>query len=324
MDYRYLMNLERPPVLIIAFKRAANVREIFRICKENGVRKIFVAVDGPRSAKDATEIEEVRQEIVKATTDPFFEIKFSFRSQNAGCSASVLSACDWFFSMVDFGIVLEDDCLPSSGFFDFVEYSRTVFEVNPLLSVACGSQLLEVEEDVSTWFLSKYAFHWGWATTSIAWRKSLDYALNYSPVNFRSVFNIRPADSFWLAGARRAFFGYADVWDAIFANQLISQDLFVLLPRKNLITNNGNDAHATHTGFNDIDTSRQVFDFETPISNPKLSSDFDKRVQDDYFKIRIHHIFSTKFTFFLDKLIPGRRKVEILPIRFEKSRIQLN
>jgi hypothetical protein len=324
MDYRYLMNLERPPLLIIAFKRAANVREIFRICKENGIRKIFVVVDGPRSERDGPEIEQVRQEVLNVTQDPFFEIEFRFRSQNVGCSASVLAACDWFFSMVDFGIILEDDCLPSPGFFDFVEYSRTVFVDNPRLSVACGSQLLEVEEEAQTWFLSQYPFHWGWATTSISWRKSLDYALNYSPPKFRSLVSLKPDESFWLSGARRAFWGYADVWDAIFANQIISQDLLVLLPRKNLILNNGNDAHATHTGANDVDTSRQIFDFKAPLSNPKPSSDFDKRIRDDYFKIGTRHIFSTKFTFFLDKLIRGRRKVESLPVRFEKSRLQSN
>lgn len=324
MDYCYLMNRDRPPVLIIAFKRAENVREILRICKENGIREIYVAVDGPRSQIDVLEIEDVRHVVVNAAKDPFFKIEFRFRSWNVGCSASVLTACDWFFSIVDFGIILEDDCLPSPGFFDFVESSKTLFDSNPRLSVACGSQLLDFEEDVPAWFLSQYPFHWGWATTSVAWKKSLEYALNYSPAKFRNLFNIKPDKSFWTAGARRAFFGYADVWDAIFATHIISENLLVLLPRRNLIINNGNDTHATHTGTNQIDTSRQVFDFRIPISNPKLSSDFERRVRDEYFKIGIRHIFSTKFTLALDTLIPSRRKVEELPIRFEKSRLDLN
>jgi hypothetical protein len=301
------------PVLIVAFKRAENVREILRLCKLNGIRSVYVVVDGPRSTEDVNEVKSVHFEVLNAIKDDFFQIKHFFRDSNVGCSASVVSACDWFFSEVEYGAVLEDDCLPSKGFFTFVDLARGELFNNPKIALACGTQLLSRPGDYSdSWILSRYAFHWGWSSTSESWFKSMSYLVENPPQLKEYIRSLRsPEYAYWFAGARRAFQGYADVWDSLISNYLFMNQLFVLLPTMNLVSNLGDDQFATHTAGNKVDTKRETCSFILPSKKPDYVVSYDVKAKITYFKIRSRHIFTTTITFFRDyiglspKLVPS-------------------
>lgn len=311
------------PVLIVAFKRADNVRELLRLCKLNGVHSVYVVVDGPRSTEDVPAIISVRSEVLAAVQDDFFTITYYFRESNVGCSASVISACDWFFSQVEYGAVLEDDCIPSNGFFTFVKMARKQLISNPKIALACGTQLISTERDYSdSWLLSRYAFHWGWCSTSESWFKSMLHLLE-NPPKFRAyLLSLRsPENSYWFAGARRAFQGYADVWDSLISNYIFREQLLVLLPTINLVSNVGNDRFATHTAENNIDTMRESFQFDLPINPPIYSSSYDRKVKNEYFKIKPRHVLTTNITFLFDLMFLTRKKVLSFNERRDKARL---
>jgi hypothetical protein len=317
------MSQSTAPVLIVAFKRAENVREILRICKLNGVHTVYVVVDGPRTIEDDYSINNVRSVVLEAAKDDFFTIRHYFRDSNVGCSASVVSACDWFFSQVDYGAILEDDCLPSDGFFTFVNLAKKELICNPKIALGCGTQLLIDQEKYSdSWILSRYAFHWGWCSTSDSWFKSMSYLMKHPPRFKDHFFSLRsPENIYWFAGARRAFQGYSDVWDALISNYLYKERLFVLLPTMNLVTNLGNDRFATHTAGNRVDTMREVHPFVTPNEEPKYLNSFDQIAKEAYFKIKFRHILTTTVTLLHDYITFSRKKVSSLTERRSKAKL---
>jgi hypothetical protein len=305
------MSETNAPVLIVAFKRADNVRELLRLCKHNGVHTVYVVVDGPRSTEDEQAVNSVRSEVLAAVKDEFFTLTYFFRVSNVGCSASVVSACDWFFSQVEYGAVLEDDCIPSDGFFTFVKMARKQLISNPKIALACGTQLISTDEDYSdSWMLSRYAFHWGWCSTSESWFKSMLHLMENPPKFKECLLSLRsPENAYWFAGAKRAYQGYADVWDALISNYLFRERLFVLLPTINLVSNLGNDQFATHTAENNIDTWREAFQFVLPTNPPIYSSSYDRKVKNEYFKIKPRHVLTTNITFLCDLIFLTRKKV---------------
>ena len=71
----------------------------------------------------------------------------------------------WFFNNVDQGIVLEDDCIPSSAFFDYVEYMLSAYRDDNRVATIAGRR------DVCDFGLGNIAFSskffcWGWASWS--------------------------------------------------------------------------------------------------------------------------------------------------------------
>ncbi|MDR3273025.1 MAG: nucleotide-diphospho-sugar transferase, partial [Flavobacteriaceae bacterium] len=78
-----------------------------------------MAADGPRKNKPG-EIELCQQtrNVIKQI-DWDCELKTLFREENLGCGKAISSAITWFFTYVEQGIILEDDCLPHPDFFPY-------------------------------------------------------------------------------------------------------------------------------------------------------------------------------------------------------------
>ena len=120
-----------PPVLFVAFNRPAEtVRVLNRILEANPV-KLYIAADGPRShvPTDHANCQETRREILRLIgTRPCATL---FREKNLGCREAVSSAITWFFEHEERGIILEDDCMPQTAFFDYMKWAFCLLYTSP-------------------------------------------------------------------------------------------------------------------------------------------------------------------------------------------------
>ena len=84
-------------------------------------KQLYISADGARenNENDTKNCEEVRNIITNINWD--CDVKYLIRDENWGCKNAVSDAISWFFSNVDQGIILEDDCLPNQSFFTFCE-----------------------------------------------------------------------------------------------------------------------------------------------------------------------------------------------------------
>src|SRR5688572_28944151 len=107
------------PILFLVFNRPDSTKLVFEQIRAVKPRHLFIAADGPGETKEGeknlcAEVREIVQKI-----DWTCEVKHLFREKNLGCGKAVSGAIDWFFTHVDEGIILEDDCLPVASFFNF-------------------------------------------------------------------------------------------------------------------------------------------------------------------------------------------------------------
>lgn len=311
---------EHIPVLIIAFNRPLGIQLILEQLRIAGIRKVYIAVDGPRNDSDIRNTTETRDMVLRYSSDKEFDINFIFREKNAGCAVSVISSIDWFFSFEKFGIILEDDCVPAVDFFDFVTSVSQDFDSDENLWMICGSQFVPPTLTLQQPYLSMYPLVWGWATSKHKWHSMKKEILteNQSSINISSVSKFENA--FWRAGRRRGLLGFTDIWDTILVQRMLAQNKQVILPGSNLISNIGNDSVAANVDLNSKWTNiaySQLVPFHGQLKN-NLNADLWLRR--NVYRIKMRHLFTTKITYLLDLIVGSRQKAPPLTVRWDLNR----
>lgn len=195
----------KTPVLLIGFNRPDTTQRVFSAVREAKPTRLYFAVDGPRPGY-ASDLENCA--IVRALADQVdwpCELRTLFRTENVGCRAGVVGAIDWMFESESAGIILEDDCVPVSGFFDFCDTLLPQFAENELVAQISGSSFAPMVPEES-YFYTKYADIWGWATWRRAWRQ-LDLGMTDWP---------QWRDAGGLAALPGASAGFVAYWTRIF------------------------------------------------------------------------------------------------------------
>jgi len=310
------------PVLLIAYRRSENTLNIISRCIEYGATNIYVVIDGSKGI-DPTESRDItatRVAVESAQKKFPGRITLHVRTQNVGCAASVLSACDWFFTHEEFGIILEDDCIPSSGFFTLVSSAKTIINQIPDVWLVCGTQFAPKELMRKPWILSSYALIWGWGTSREKWRDIRQALLSEEPTLIKSTSSPTEFD-YWKAGSRRAREGFVDVWDTVLLYQMIKRNALAILPKVSQVSNVGNDAAATHTIETTQWLNRMTEDFEVPSMPPERCEKTDKWLRKYFYKISLRHRVSTKITFLRDLLVGHPSSERTLIARWMKAEI---
>ena len=291
--------------LVIAYQRPDNVERILSEVVSAGIKEIFVSLDYPKipNVESLQRRDEIIKIVRRLSLDPTLRVNLSVFSQNVGCGVAVTTACDWFFNSVGLGIVLEDDCIPTPGFFTYMQFALQQLEFTSDVYVASGTRLHPSIEDETQWELNTFPIFWGWGSSADKWksissqmRKPLPPFKRYpKPFSVRSVY--------WRAGSRRVREGYVDTWDTIISELFHRLSLRNISPSESLVKNVGNDKHATHemSHLQSLPTASQFF--LKPSVEPLFSSVNNKICGRYLYNYRLRHIFTTALTRFLDRTI---------------------
>jgi len=158
------------PILFLIFNRPNLTKQVFEKIRAAKPEYLYVSADGPRvhKSEDVDLCAQTRQ-IVQEGIDWPCEVKYLFRNENLGCGLAVSGAIDWFFEHVECGIILEDDCLPSSSFFSFCEEMLIKYADVENIGAVSGTNFFNSISGSDSYAFSKYGGVWGWATWKRAW-----------------------------------------------------------------------------------------------------------------------------------------------------------
>ena len=164
--------MSKLPILFLIFNRPETTRRVFEAIRAYRPERLFVAADGPRyQLEGETERCMLAREAALRIDWPC-EINTRLLSQNLGCRKAVSSAVDWFFSQVNEGAVLEDDCLPCPGFFCFAEKMLEHFRDDDRVMHVSGVNFQSGKRRGNAdGFFSTIPHIWGWASWKRAWKQ---------------------------------------------------------------------------------------------------------------------------------------------------------
>ncbi len=260
------------PVLLTAWNRPKETAQVLQALRAVGPIRLFAAVDGPRGDIDSEAVREVRTLLTRAKSwCPALETNFA--DKNLGCRHGMERAISWFFDNVDEGIILEDDCVPSTDFLRFATECLERYRDDPKVMHVSGdcSMPVSIEQDWSYCFI-RYPHSWGWATWRTAWQKyDSDMSFWDAVVAGGQVVDVFPHEEergVWAPiFSRLSKENCPDSWAWRWAASCIVQGGLAVQPLTNLITNIGFDENATHTK---RVTSRSCFPREViyPLTHP--------------------------------------------------------
>lgn len=238
---------------MLGYNRPQLLSRVLSAVSEAPVSELYVWLDGPNSLSEDDERKCAESRNLVASLELDIPVHYRFGKTNRGCRASVSSGISWFFSCVDAGIILEDDCLPSPGFFTFADEMLSEYSDDPQVLTISGHQRLGEWSDLEeTFHFSRYPNIWGWATWADIWSQydekitSWD-RLRISPWLRSKIGLTRDAAKFWRYQFDRVRAGKVDTWDYQLTFLSFLKGGKNISPHKNFISNIGFGDDATHT-----------------------------------------------------------------------------
>lgn len=235
------------PVLFLIYKRPESTRQVFEQIRKIKPLKLFIVADGPRSKSEEQLCSKARN--IVSEVDWNCEIKTLFREKNIGSKYSVSSGINWFFTHVDEGIILEDDCVPNESFFLFCSETLKKYRHNAQIMHITGTNLHEDANSAFTYHFSKYPNIWGWATWKRAWEK---YDLELKDKEFYDkLINKKFKNPFERRHWRTVIktLNKLDAWDYQWMFSIWKENGICVNTNYNFILNIGFNQDATHTTY---------------------------------------------------------------------------
>ena len=235
------------PVLFLIFNRPETTRRVFAAIRAYRPEKLFIAADGARPGHptDGEMCRRAREEALKC--DWPCEVKTRLLDVNLGCREAVSSAVSWYFSQVDEGVVLEDDCLPCPDFFRFAEAMLEHFRDDENVMHVSGVNFQDgARRGGADGFFSTIPHIWGWASWKRAWqhydvdmkdypqvRASGKLAANLPGTRYLKWVLLRMMEQTYLRSP------YFNTWDVQWHYTLAKRGALAVAPNVNLVSNIG-------------------------------------------------------------------------------------
>ena len=266
--------IEKVPVLLTIFNRAETTRRVIEALRQIKPFHIFVAADGPRPdyPEDNEKCSLARQTALNI--DWPCDLKTRFLDKNIGCDHAVSSAIGWFFEHVDYGIILEDDCIPHAHFFSFCdELFHRYADDQRIMQISGLAPYAPREYPYDYHFSRTFRCAGCWGTWRRAWKYFTFSLEQYREDEALEMFKAYYSD---YAICRMQYLkfcqfkqGIYNYWDFLWNMACFSQNGLCIVPEKNLNFNIGFDLDATHTkDIPSVFENLKVFPLVFPLRHP--------------------------------------------------------
>lgn len=299
-------------VLLLFFARPEQTRLVFEQIKKARPSQLFLYQDGARVGRN-DDIEGIAKcrEIVE-DIDWDCTVYRKYQEKNYGCDPSEYISQKWMFSIVDKGIILEDDDVPSQSFFPFCKELLDKYENDTRISMISGMCHLDKIDINDDYFFSKHGPIWGWAT----WKRTVDqWDTSYSFLKDDYICNLLKynkdmSDSYFSLCQQHLKTG-KEHYESLLRTSRILNNQLAIIPTKNLISNIGITSNAVHcnTSLEDLPPKERkiynkvVYEYNFPLKHPKYIIE-NKRLSEEITKSIKHNL--------PEKLFSIRRKIHKL------------
>lgn len=237
------------PVAFYLFNRPEHTRRVFARIREARPERLFLIADGPRKDAEAAKCDAARK--VVDEIDWPCEVQRNYAPANMGLRRRLESGNDWVFEQVPEVIMLEDDCLPDLSFFRYCTELLALYRDEPRVMAICGDCHVQASPGPASYYFSRFAYYWGWATWARAWRHYDRDLAGWKDRETRNAFlqSCETLDErlFWRRTFWRVQRGALDSYGYRWTFSVRVQNGLSVNPVVNLVQNIGFGPDSTHT-----------------------------------------------------------------------------
>ena len=277
------------PIVLFIFNRPDTTRQVLAAIRQVEPKTMFVVADGPRADHPNDEANCAQTRALIQQIDWDCRVLMRDSATNLGIKSQIEAGLAWVFSLVEYAIVLEDDCIPHPDFFYFCEELLKRYWDEPSIMTISGEGGFSSAFSASYEF-SRYSLTWGWATWRRAWQHydaTMSRWLTLQDSTWLSKFLQDPyATEYWF----RIFqvnHKSLENWDYAWVLSSWLRDGISIIPKVNLVSNIGFRADATHT--KDVLSrmaNRPVESLGLPLEHPSKvlrNSELDRKIEEEKF-----------------------------------------
>lgn len=263
----------KTPVCFFIFKRPDTTQRVFERIRQAQPPKLLVIADGPRTeVSGESEKCQAARAIIKQV-DWDCEVLTNYSEINLGCRKRISSGLDWVFNQVEAAIILEDDCLPNPTFFRFCEELLEKYRHNEQIMAIAGDNFqFDQPKTPYSYYFSRYAHSWGWATWQRAWQyydREMKLWPQVKAENYlQDIFENDLAIRCWSNVFQQVYDGHLDTWDYPWQLSCWVRNGLTILPNINLVSNIGFEAEGTHTKGENPLANLPNYNMSFPLKHP--------------------------------------------------------
>ena len=247
-------------IILFAYNRPSHLRRVLIALENQNIHEINLFLDGPKNNNDKIIQKEIKQSFVNNKFNKKIKRNIFISKKNKGLAVSLKKGITKIAKKCKFLIILEDDCIPREGFFEFIKENMNNLKKLKNIGAICCYQIPEIHEkfffdkNLKTIEL-KYFIPWGWCVLSENWLKFMKYNKN----------NEKVKDSI-LNKIKKSVKDEKKIWSYSFIKYNYQKKLSYLYPSKSLVKNIGFDG----SGINSKITDK----FATKFSDSKKIDSF--------------------------------------------------
>ena len=291
------------------FNRPQLTERLIGVLEKVRPSRLLLVADGPRpgNAEDIKKCAAVRKLFEDLAWD--CQVERNFAKSNMGSFKRNSSGISWVFEKVEGAILLEDDCIPDLSFFPFCQELLERYQNEEKVGLISGNNFLQpgsAPGENTSYFFSRYATTWGWASWRRIWRQ-VDLDMPYwaefrDSGSLKSTVYTREEEDYWKwiynSIQERIM---RNAWDYQLMLTCLKNNLYTIVPEINLVTNSGFGRDATNCS----DETSPVSDYPVesmafPLRHPRKIESSAKR---DYLIFNIR--FGKNRLSWISKIMPG-------------------
>ena len=260
------------PIIVFAYNRPLHLTQCIESLLKNpesSESDLIVFVDGPKSLKDKSNVEQCIS--IAQAISGFRSVKIVPRVENLGLAQSIRTGIGEIFLSYEKVIVFEDDILAAKGALKFLNSGLDNYlEMEKVASIQLYQYPLN--RPLSSPVFLRGADCWGWATWKGRWEKVNfvpSYLLNrLAPV--RKEFNL-DGSAHYFEMLEELADGKIDSWAICWHASMYLENMVSLYPPVSLCNNTGSDGSGVHAS--DIDYFVVELDESTEWDFPNLAAE---------------------------------------------------
>jgi len=267
-------------ILLIGFNRSDLILNNIKLLQTKNNLNLWIAVDGPRkeNKKDQKEYKLIKKYCKKYK----IESKYTkFNPTNKGCRNGVNDAISWFFSKVEYGIIIEDDVEINLDYInqifswlDIYKDDKSICSISSHCSIKAPRELVFKNGNC----LLPTCRVWGWATWRDRWQDHMNTTLRIKRYSVNRLFFLFPLKYRDFHCALKIWYclnNKFDTWDYEWNFYHIINNKKSITPDRFYSINNGYRKDATHTN---IKTAKPKYKMSTFKINKEADNNLNQIV----------------------------------------------
>lgn len=271
------------PVLLIFFTRIEQTAKVFEEIKKARPSKLYLYQDGPRPGRQDDEENILQCRLIVESIDWDCKVFKKYQERNFGCDPSEYIAQKWMFDTEEYGIVLEDDDVPSQSFFPFCKELLEKYINDTRINMICGMNNTDVSKHIKESYLfTQKGSIWGWAS----WKRVIDtwdgeykwLEDEYNIDKLKNAINNDREFSHFIKNVKMHKSTGKAHYESINAASAYLNNRLNIVPKYNMISNIGIGAETTH-GVSDLKflprltrrlLHKKRYEIDFPLKHPEF------------------------------------------------------